>query len=58
MIVLVLWAFVEGSALGFIGGIDSAFNKLAFDKHQNTIWGGFVLLAIIYFVGWEGMLAI
>ncbi len=58
VIVLALWAFIEASALGFIGGMDSAFNKLAFDKHQNTIWGGFILLAIIYFVGWEGMLAL
>ncbi|MEQ1787729.1 MAG: urate hydroxylase PuuD [Acidimicrobiales bacterium] len=55
-LVLVLWAFVEASALGFIGGIDSPFNKAAFDKHQQTIWFGFGLLAIIYFVGWELLL--
>jgi uncharacterized membrane protein len=53
VIVLILWAFVELSALGFIGGIDSAFNKLAFDKHKATIWFGFGLLAILYFAGWE-----
>jgi uncharacterized membrane protein len=57
ILVLVLWAFVEGSALGLIGGIDSPFNKMAFDKHQNTIWFGFGLLAIVYFVGWELLLA-
>jgi uncharacterized membrane protein len=51
--VLVIWGFIELSALGFIGGIDSPFNKLAFDSHKNTIIYGFVLLAIIYFVGWE-----
>ena len=56
MLVLVLWAFIEASALGFVGGIDSAFNKAAFDKHQQTIWFGFGLLAIIYFVGWELLL--
>jgi uncharacterized membrane protein len=56
LLVLVLWAFVEASALGFIGGIDSPFNKAAFDKHQQTIWFGFGLLAIIYFVGWELLL--
>ena len=50
--VLVLWAFVEGSALGFIGGLDSPFNKMAFDKHKNTIWGGFGMLAVIYVIGW------
>jgi uncharacterized membrane protein len=57
ILVLVLWAFVEASALGFIGGMDSPFNKLAFDKHQNTIWFGFGLLAVIYLVGWELLLA-
>lgn len=57
ILVLIVWAFVEGSALGLIGGIDSAFNKLAFDKHQSTIIGGFIMLALVYFVGWELMLA-
>ena len=56
LLVLVLWAFIEASALGLVGGIDSAFNKAAFDKHTNTIWFGFGLLAIIYFVGWELLL--
>ena len=54
--VLVLWAFVELSGLGYIGGLDSAFNKLAFDSHKNTIIYGFVYLAIIYFIGWELLL--
>jgi uncharacterized membrane protein len=58
VLVLLLWAFVEGSALGLIGGYDSPFNKLAFDTHKNTIIGGFVLLAVIYFVGWELILAV
>lgn len=57
VLVLVLWAFIEASALGLIGGFDSPFNKLVFDKHKNTITAGFVLLAILYFVGWELMLA-
>jgi len=57
IIVLALWAFVEASALGFIGGFDSPFNKQAFDDHRRTIAGGFILLAIIYFVGWELLLA-
>jgi uncharacterized membrane protein len=58
ILTLGLWAFVEASALGWIGGYDSAFNKAAFDNHRNTIIYGFVLLAIIYFVGWEMMLAL
>jgi uncharacterized membrane protein len=53
VLVLVTWAFVEGSALGYIGGMDSPFNKLVFDTHKNTIIYGFVYLAILYFVGWE-----
>jgi uncharacterized membrane protein len=54
--VLLVWAFIEASALGLIGGFDSAFNKLAFDKHQNTIVAGFILLAVIWLVGWELLL--
>ncbi|HEX4867177.1 MAG TPA: urate hydroxylase PuuD [Acidimicrobiales bacterium] len=57
IVVLVLWAFVEASALGLIGGIDSPFNKAAFDKHKNTIAFGFALLVILHFVGWELILA-
>jgi uncharacterized membrane protein len=53
VVVLVLWAFIEASALGLIGGLDNAFNKAMFDKHQQTIWFGFGLLAVIYLVGWE-----
>jgi uncharacterized membrane protein len=56
LFVLILWAFVELSGLGLIGGFDSPFNKLAFDNHRNTIIYGFVYLAIIYFVGWELLL--
>jgi uncharacterized membrane protein len=58
VLVLVLWAVVEGSALGLLGGFDNAFNKAVYDTHKNTIIGGFVLLAVIYFIGWELMLAI
>jgi hypothetical protein len=55
--VLVLWAFIEASCLGLIGGIDSAFNKMAFDKHQQTIWFGFGLLVVLHVIGWELILA-
>ena len=54
--ILIVLAFIEGSALGLIGGIDSAFNKLAFDKHKNTIIGGFLMLGIVWVVGWEILL--
>lgn len=52
-IVLLTWAFAEASALGLIGGLDNAFNKLVFDDHKKTIIYGFVYWAILYFVGWE-----
>lgn len=57
IVILVVWAFVELSALGFIGGLDSPFNKLVFDSHKNTIIYGLVLWAAVYFIGWELILA-
>ncbi len=57
IVILSIWAFVELSALGFVGGLDSPFNKLVFDSHKNTIIYGLVLLAVVYFVGWELILA-
>ncbi len=56
IVVLVLWAFVEASALGLIGGLDSAFNKQVFDDHRRTIGIGFVYWAVIFFIGWEVIL--
>jgi uncharacterized membrane protein len=56
VIVLVLWLFVEGSALGYVGGLDSAFCKMAFDDHKKTIMYGFGMLFVIYVIGWEVIL--
>jgi hypothetical protein len=53
ILVLVLWAWVEANALGLVGGLDSAWNKLAFDDHKKTIIYGFIYWAVIFFVGWE-----
>jgi uncharacterized membrane protein len=53
IIFLVLWAFVEASALGFIGGLDSPFNKLVFDTHKNTIIAGAVYWLVLLLVCWE-----
>ena len=39
-----------------IGGYDSPFNKQVFDNHRNTIVAGFVLLGVVYFIGWEVIL--
>jgi len=56
LFVLILWAFVELSGLGLIGGLDSPFNKLAFNDHKKTIAYGFAYLAVIYIIGWELLL--
>lgn len=53
VLLLVCWGFIEASALGLIGGIDSPFNKLVFDKHQKTIQLGFAFLVVFHIVGWE-----
>lgn len=58
VLVLALWAVIELSALGLLGGIDSPLNKAFFDKHRDTIVWGFVLLAVIYFIGWELILTV
>ena len=50
---LVSWAFVEASALGFIGGLDSPFNKLVFDNHKNTIIAGAVYWFVLLILCWE-----
>ena len=56
IMVLALWAFVEASALGYIGGLESAWNKFVFDDHKKTIIYGFVYWAVIFLVGWEILL--
>ncbi len=53
ILVLITWAILEASALGFLGGLDNPLNKLLFDDHKKTIIFGFVYLAVIYLVGWE-----
>jgi uncharacterized membrane protein len=56
LFVLVIWAFVEASALGLVGGLDNRFNVEVFNDHRRTIIGGFVLLGVVYFIGWEILL--
>jgi uncharacterized membrane protein len=53
IVLLAVWAFAEGSALGLIGGLDSPFNKAVFDDHRTTIYAGLVYLAIVLFICWE-----
>jgi len=51
--IVILFAIVEASALGFIGGIDGPLNRLFFDDHRKTIIYGFIYLVVIYVVGFE-----
>ncbi|HEX7095841.1 MAG TPA: urate hydroxylase PuuD [Acidimicrobiales bacterium] len=53
VVLVVIWAFAEASALGLIGGLDSPFNKLVFDDHRNTIVAGIIYWLIMLFIGWE-----
>jgi uncharacterized membrane protein len=53
LIALVIWAVMEASALGLIGGLDNAINKAILGDHKRTIWAGVVYLLILLFIGWE-----
>ena len=53
IIFIVVWLFIELSALGYLGGLDAAQSKLMFDDHRNTIIAGFVAWAVIHFIAWE-----
>jgi uncharacterized membrane protein len=53
IIFLATWGFIEASALGFVGGLDSPFNKLVFDKHRNTLIAGAVYWLLLLIVVWE-----
>ena len=53
---IVVWLFIELSALGYLGGLDAPQNKLMFDDHRNTIIAGFVAWAVIHVVAWEILL--
>ena len=43
-----IWAVMELSALGKLGGYDSAINKVVLDKHQDTIKWGFAITLVLY----------
>jgi uncharacterized membrane protein len=55
IIAAVIWAVMEASALGLIGGLDNAINKTVFKDHRSTIIGGFVYLLIVLLIGWEAI---
>ncbi len=53
LIFLAVWAVVEASALGLIGGLDNPINKQLFDSHKNTIIAGVAFWLILLIVCWE-----
>jgi uncharacterized membrane protein len=53
IVFLVIWAVLELSALGRIGGYDGPLAKPLLDDHRNTILAGFVLTAVFYIVCFE-----
>jgi uncharacterized membrane protein len=50
---LAIWAVMEASALGLIGGLDNAINKAVLADHRKTIIGGFIVLLVIQLIGFE-----
>jgi hypothetical protein len=55
IIAAVIWAVMEASALGLLGGLDNAINKAVFKDHRSTIIGGFIYLLILLLIGFEAI---
>jgi hypothetical protein len=55
IIAAVVWAVMEASALGFIGGLDNAINKAILADHRKTIGAGFAFLLILLLIGFEAI---
>jgi len=56
IVFIVVWLFIELSALGKLGGYDAPQAKLMFDDHRNTIIAGFVAWAVLHVIAWEILL--
>ncbi len=56
IIALVIWAVMELSALGLLGGLDNVINKTILGDHRRTIWAGVVYTLILLFIGWEAII--
>jgi len=48
IVFLAIWLVMEISALGKLGGYDSAVNKAVLDKHQNTIVYGLGITVVLH----------
>jgi uncharacterized membrane protein len=53
VLVLAIWGALEANALGFINGTGPSQSKLPLETVRNVIISGFVVMAVIYVVGWE-----
>jgi uncharacterized membrane protein len=56
VIFIIIVGFIELSALGQIGGIDSVANRAMFDDYRYTIAWGFILWAVLWIGGFEAVL--
>jgi hypothetical protein len=56
LIALVIWAVMEASALGLLGGLDNVINKAILADHRKTLAAGFVYLLILLVIGWEAII--
>jgi uncharacterized membrane protein len=48
LIIIVVWAVLEATALGFVGGTAPGGPRIIFDTHRNAIITGFVLTAVMW----------
>jgi uncharacterized membrane protein len=55
IIAAVIWAVMEASALGLIGGLDNSINKAILADHRKTIGAGFIYLLILLLIGFEAI---
>jgi uncharacterized membrane protein len=47
-IAVIIWALLEASALGWIGGTKPGGINAIFDTHKAALWSGFILVAVYY----------
>jgi uncharacterized membrane protein len=55
LIAVIIWAVMEASALGLLGGLDNAINKSILADHRKTIAAGFIYLLVLLIIGFEAI---
>ena len=53
IVVLAIWGVIEANALGYIEGTGPSQSKMPLETIRNVIISGFVVMAVIYVIGWE-----